>query len=173
VHLTVELIYPADTDVVAAMLADASFVRWRADRSGPGQVDRVDVAGSPAEGFTVAVRRTLPTDLIPAQVRPFVGDRLDVRQAEAWEGAQSGARVGTVAVEIAGTPVRVTGRIALDPLPDGGCRQVYQADVRVSLPLFGSAVAEAAARAVRDTLEAEGAAGREWLELHRAPGDGR
>ncbi|MCA5892796.1 DUF2505 domain-containing protein [Isoptericola sp. NEAU-Y5] len=172
-HLTVELTYPADADAVAAMLADESFVRWRAERAGPGRVEQVDVAGDPAGGFTVSVRRTLPTDLIPAQARPLVGDHLEVRQAEAWEGAASGPRVGTVAVEIAGTPVRVTGRVVLEQLPDGDTRQVYEVEVRASIPLFGATVADAAARAVRTTLEAEGAAGREWLERHLGPTDER
>lgn len=171
-HLTVELTFPADADEVVAMLADEAFVRWRAARTAEGTVEQVDVAGTPGTGFTVVVRRTLPTDLIPTQVRPFVGDHLEVRQAEAWEPAAGGRRVGTVAVEIAGAPVRVTGTVSLEPLPDGGTRQVYDGVVRASVPLFGSVVADAAARAVRATLEAEGEAGREWLAAdHRPPLD--
>ncbi|GAA1710677.1 DUF2505 domain-containing protein [Isoptericola hypogeus] len=174
-HLTVELTYAADADEVVAMLADEAFVRWRATRTAGGTVEQVDVSGSPGEGFTIAVRRTLPTDLIPTQVRPFVGDRLEVRQAEAWEPAtgSGGGRVGTVALEIAGAPVRVTGTVAIEPLPGGGCRQVYDGVVRASVPLFGAVVAEAAAHAVRSTLEAEGEAGREWLAAGGRPrGDG-
>lgn len=163
-HLTVELTFPADVEDVAAALADEAFVRWRADRAASGSVEQVDVSGTPADGFTVAVRRTLPTDLIPPQVRPFVGDHLEVRQAEAWEAPSEGRRVGTVAVEITGAPVRLTGTVRLEPLPDGGCRQLYDGDVRASVPLFGDAVARAAARTVRTTLEAEGAAARAWFE---------
>ena len=164
-HLTVELTYPASVDDVVGMLADESFVRWRAQRSaGGGTVEQADVTGSPEAGFTVAVRRTLPTDMIPAQVRPFVGAQLEVRQAEAWEAPTGARRVGTVALEITGAPVRVTGTVALEPLPQGGgVRQVYDGEVRASVPLFGAVVAEAAADAVRTTLEAEGRAGREWL----------
>jgi hypothetical protein len=169
VHLTVELTFPTDADDVAAAFADEEFVRWRAHRAASGTVEQVDVSGSPASGFTVAVRRTLPTDLIPPQVRPFVGDHLEVRQAEAWEGATSGRRVGTVAVEIAGAPVRLTGTVTLEPLPGGGCRQVYDGEVHASVPLFGDAVAQAAARTVRATIEAEGAAGVLWFEGDAAP----
>jgi len=164
VHLTVELTYPASVDDVIAMLADESFVRWRAQRTtGGGMVEQADVTGSAEAGFTVAVRRTLPTDMIPAQVRPFVGGQLEIRQAEAWEAPSGARRVGTVALEITGTPVRVTGTVALEPLPDGGARQVYDGEVRANVPLFGAVVADAAADAVRSTLEAEGRAGREWL----------
>lgn len=163
-RLTVELTFPASVDAVAAMLADEEFVRWRAARSTPaGEVEQADLTGSVAEGFTAVVRRTLPTDLIPAQVRPFVGDRLEVRQAEVWESPVGDYLVGTVAVEIAGTPVRVTGTVRLEPTSDGGARQVYDGEVRASMPLFGAVVEQAAASAVRSTLRAEGEAGVEWL----------
>lgn len=163
-RLTVELTYPASVDVVAAMLADEEFVRWRAVRStGTGQVEQADLTGSVAEGFTAVVRRTLPTDLIPAQARPFVGKHLEVRQAEVWEAPEGDRLVGTVALEIAGAPVRVTGTVRLEPTADGGARQVYDGEVRASVPLFGPVIEEAAAHAVRSTLLAEGEAGVEWL----------
>jgi hypothetical protein len=164
VHLTVELTYPADVADVAAMLADESALRWRTTRSTPaGTVEAADVTGSLDSGFTVAVRRTLPVDTIPHQVRHLVGGEVELRQVEAWEGPSGGRRVGTVALEIAGAPVRVTGTVALEPLPDGGTRQVYDGEVHASVPLFASVVAEAAAAAVRRTLEADAAAAREWL----------
>ncbi|GAB2454152.1 DUF2505 domain-containing protein [Xylanimonas ulmi] len=163
-HLNVEQTYPASVEDVAAMLADASFVRWRAERTtGAGTVEQADVDSDPDGGFTVLVRRTLPTDQIPAQARPFVGARLEVRQAEVWEAARGGRRVGTVALEITGAPVRLTGTVTLEPLADGGARQVYTGDVRATVPLFASVVEQATAGTVRSTLTAEEAAGRDWL----------
>jgi hypothetical protein len=164
VHLTVELTYPADVDAVAAMLADESSVRWRASRStAGGTVEAADVTGSVEHGFTVAMRRTLPVDTIPHQVRHLVGDEVEVRQIEAWEAPSGERRVGTVAFEIVGAPVRITGTVHLEPLPDGGTREVYDGDVHASVPLFASAVAEAAAGAARRTLESDAVAAREWL----------
>lgn len=162
-HLTVELTYPADVADVAALLSDPDFVRWRAGRPGAGSVSRVDVTGDPTSGFTVSLRRTLTTDAIPAQVRPFVGECLEIRQTEAWEAAGSGHHVGTVVVEITGAPVRMTGTLVLEPHPQGGCRQVYTGELRASVPLFAAAVEEAAAGAVRRTLESEEQSLRDWL----------
>ncbi|WP_402466861.1 DUF2505 domain-containing protein [Isoptericola aurantiacus] len=162
-HLTVELTYPADVAAVAAMLGDVEFVRWKVSRAGAGPAARVDVSGDPESGFTVSLRRTLPTDVIPAQLRPFVGDRLEVRQAEAWEPARAGRHVGTVAVEITGASVRLTGSLLLEALPDGGTRHVYDGELRASVPLFAAAIEEAAAGAVRHALEAEERAARDWL----------
>jgi len=164
VHLSVELHYPAPVHVVGAMLADEEFVRWRAARSGGAgaRVEQVDVTGDAAEGFTVTVRRTLPTDQIPAHVRGFVGGQLEIRQAEAWEPERDGARAGTVSLEITGAPVRLTGTVTL--VPDGDATvERYAGDVKASVPLFGGAIEQAAAEAVRTALSAEQSAGREWL----------
>lgn len=166
-HLSVDLRYPASVQAVGAMLADESFVRWRAERAGgPGaEVQQVDVTGTADGAFTVAVRRTLPTDQIPAHVRSFVGTGLEIRQAEAWEAEHDGVRRGTVSLEIAGAPVRLTGtvRLAPDAAGAGGTLQSYAGEVRASVPLFGSVIEEAAAEAVRTALAAEERAGQEWL----------
>lgn len=172
-HLTVDLTYPAGPDDVSAMLADESFVRWRTERTvragtpGGGTVEQADVTGSVDSGFTVVVRRTLATDQIPAQARSFVGNTLEVRQAEAWEAADDGRRAGTLAVEIIGVPVRITGTTGLLALPGGGSALTYDGDVKATVPLFGTVVEEAAAAAVRTTLEAEAEAGRAWLAGER------
>jgi len=166
VHLSVELRYAAPVPVVGAMLADEPFVRWRAERSGgPGaQVEQVDVTGTAADGFTLAVRRTLPTDQIPAQVRSFVGGRLEIRQAEAWEPERDGVRTGTVSLEITGAPVRLTGTVRLAPGADPGTTvQTYAGEIKASVPLFGGAIEAAAADAVRAALAAEERAGQEHL----------
>lgn len=165
-HLTVDLTFPANIDDVSTMLADESFVRWRAQRSTGsvnGAVEQADVTGTAATGFTVVVRRTLPTDIIPVQARPFVGAHLEIRQAEAWEAATEGRRAGTVAVEILGAPVRVTATAILTGQLDGRTRLTYSGDVRATVPLFGAVIEEAAATAVRTTLETEAEAGRDWL----------
>ncbi|WP_251150381.1 DUF2505 domain-containing protein [Cellulosimicrobium sp. Marseille-Q4280] len=166
-HLSVELRYPAPVHAVGAMLADEPFVRWRAERSGGpgGAVEQVDVTGSAAAGFTVAVRRELPTDQIPSHVRTFVGGRLEIRQAEAWEPERDGTRAGTVSLEITGAPVRLTGtvRLAADPADPTATVQTYSGEIKASVPLFGGAIEEAAAGAVRGALAAEERAGREWL----------
>lgn len=169
-HLTVDLTYPASRDEVAAMLADERFVRWRSERTvgagtpGGGTVAQADVTGSTRNGFTVVVRRTLDTDQIPAQARALVGNSLEIRQAEAWEAEADGQRLGTLSVEIIGAPVRISGTVRLASLPDGaGTSLTYDGDVRATVPLFGTVVEDAAARAVRTALEAEAEAGRAWL----------
>ncbi|GII99281.1 uncharacterized protein DUF2505 [Sediminihabitans luteus] len=164
-ELTVTLTFDAAPDAVAAMLADAEFVRWRAAwSSGEGTVEQADVTRAADGGFTVSVRRTLPSALIPPQARAFVGDRLEIRQVEVWGPPVEGVRSGTVAIEITGAPVRVTGTVRLAAGADGGSAQTYTGEVRATVPLFGSMVEQAAASAVRDALHAEESAARAWLD---------
>jgi len=170
VRLHVEHELTGAATAVGMMLADPRYVHEKVLAA--GAVDQqVDVTGDASGPFTVTTRRSLPTDQIPANVRAFVGDRLDVRQVEAWEAATpDGARVGTVAVEIAGAPVRMTGTAALTPTAGGGCVIAYDGDVRASIPLFSGAVEQAAVAAVRSALDAELRTARSWLDAPRAPG---
>ncbi|WP_231959317.1 DUF2505 domain-containing protein [Paraoerskovia marina] len=155
--------YPAPVAEVAAMLAAEPFVRWRAGRTSPGgTVDQADVSGSLDGGFTSTVRRTVPTTDIPSQVRSFVGDHVEIRQVEVWEPGTASPR-GTVTLEITGAPIRLTGTVRLEDLPDGGTAQTYDGVLRAAVPLFASTIEKAAAQAVRDALSAEEVAGREWL----------
>lgn len=155
--------YPAEPARVVAMLADPGFQR-EVIAATHGTPEAVDVTGDPSGqgAFTVTTRRLMPTDQIPAQVRSFVGARLDVRQAIAWGAEDGGVRRGSVAVEIAGTPVRMTGTTHLVGTAEGTVVE-YEGDVRAPVPLFGAAVEDAAARAVRAALEAEERVGRQWL----------
>ena len=109
-HLTVDLTFPANIDDVSAMLADESFVRWRAQRSTGsvhGAVEQADVTGTAETGFTVVMRRTLPD-----RHDPGAGPRRSwahtSRSARPRHGRRrpTGRRTGTVAVEILGAPVR-------------------------------------------------------------------
>jgi hypothetical protein len=162
VHVHVELRYPAPVEAVARMLADPGYGRARAAASG-AVVHQVDVTDEPDGGFAVTTRRSMPTDDIPAHVRHFVGASLDVRQVEAWEGPGPDGRRGTVVVEIAGAPVRLTGTVELTADGPDASVVAYDGEVKASVPLFAAAVEEAATRAVRAALEAEQPVGAEWL----------
>jgi hypothetical protein len=168
VHVRVELRFAAPAPAVAEMLADVGYARARVEASG-AHVEQADVTGSPAGAFTVTTRRSLPTDQIPAQARSFVGSTLEVRQVEAWEAParDDGTRHGTVVVEISGAPVRLTGTVTLAPDGSGGSRVTYDGELKASVPLFGSAIEQAAVGAVRSALEAEQDAGARWLSSHR------
>ena len=71
-------------------------------------------------------------------------------------------RRGSVVVEIAGAPVRLTGTAVLSPTP-GGSELAYEGEVKAAIPLFGGAVEGAAAQAIRSALAVEEDVARAWL----------
>ena len=162
-YVHVELRYRADVPTVAAMLSDPAYGRARV-AAGGATATHIDIIDGTEGAFTVTTRRSMPTDQIPANIRPFVGTSLEVRQVEAWEAPGAGGRRGTVVVEIAGAPVRLTGTTSLVPDDAGSSVLTYSGDVKAGVPLFGAAIEEAAARAVRAALEAEQQSGNDWLE---------
>ncbi|MCU1432271.1 MAG: hypothetical protein JWP95_1376 [Actinotalea sp.] len=161
-HLSARSSYEADLDRVGSMLADETFVEAKVRASG-ALSQQVDVVGTAAEGFTVTTRRHMPTTAIPAHLRSLVGASLEVRQVEAWEPAQGAHRRGTVVVEITGAPVRVTGTLSLAEEPPGTTTVTFDGELRASVPLFGSAVEDATADAVRAAMDAEERTARAWL----------
>lgn len=167
-HVTIDL--PTDVRHAARLLADPAYVHAKVRAA--GAVDQhVDVTGTVEDAFTVTTRRQLPTGQIPAHLRAFVGDRIDVRQVEAWEAADAdGSRSGTVAVEIAGAPVRVTGRTSLVAVGPDASRVTYDGEVRAAVPLFAAAVEEAAGSAVRAALATEQQVAQTWLAEGAGPG---
>lgn len=170
-HLSEMLVLPTDPRTAARLLADPDYVREKVVASG-ATCEQVDVthddtapdeaaphgaAPDAAPGaFTVTSRRLLPTEQIPPQVRAFVGNRIEVRQVEAWEAPDDeGARVGTVVVEVPGAPVRLAGRVTLVAHGPAATAIRYDGELRAGVPLFGAAVEEATAGAIRAALAAE------------------
>ncbi|MDQ0373213.1 DUF2505 domain-containing protein [Cellulomonas humilata] len=165
-RLSVTLDLPTDARAAARLLADPEYVHLKVRASGALE-QHVDVTGDADDAFTVTTRRALPTDQIPAHLRSFVGSRIDVRQVEAWEApAPDGSRVGTVVVEIAGAPVRLSGRTALTPTGTGSTTVMYDGDLRATVPLFASAIEQATAGAIRSALEVEQDVARRWIDDH-------
>lgn len=170
-HLSEMLVLPTDPRTAARLLADPGYVREKVVASG-ATCEQVDVThdgpmpdGAARDGavrdaapgaFTVTSRRLLPTEQIPPQVRTFVGNRIEVRQVEAWEAPDDeDARVGTVVVEVSGAPVRLAGRVTLVAHGPAATAIRYEGELRAGVPLFGAAVEEATAGAIRAALAAE------------------
>lgn len=153
--------YPADVQTVATMLADEEFVRRKLAAS--GALDSSYDVLREGEAFTITTRRTMPTDQVPSRFRSLVGQSLDVRLVEAWEAPQAdGTRSGTLALDIAGVPVRATGRMLLRPSGEGSS-QSFSGDVTASIPLFGKPIEKAAADAVDKVLAVERSIGLDYL----------
>ena len=164
-RLSAEVRYPADVATVTAMLSDPAFIDAKLREAG-ATPERITVTPGAGGLTTIAVRALIPTAAVPAHLRSFVGAHLDVRQVEVWEDAEAGARRATVAVEIIGTAVRMTGTMTLSPDEGGGGTGRFASVVKASVPLFGAAVENGTATALREAVSAEARVARDWLTRH-------
>lgn len=161
-QVTAQARFDAEPDEVAAMYADERFVAAKVEATGALSYT-LDVVGYAQGPFTVTTRRHMPTDDIPPQFRSLVGATLEVRQVEAWEAPTDGSRVATIAVEVTGAPVRVTGTARMSRGAAGGTVVDLAGDVHASVPIFGHAIEQATARALVAAVEAEQRTGTTWL----------
>jgi hypothetical protein len=156
VRLSAQARYAAPAGQVAAILADPGFVRqWMGDLARPA-TPQIAVTGAPPGPFTVSIRAQLPASELPTQARHLVPGALDVRQVAQWEAvSDDGTRQGSVALDIVGVPLKLSGHAVLAPLEDSECELRYAIDLTSSIPLLGTRIEQAAAQVVRQGLDAE------------------
>lgn len=160
-HFSATIDYPADVATVAAMLADEAFVARK--MAATGALEHSEEIHRDGAAFTVTSRIKMPTTSVPAKFRSFVGESLDVRLVEAWEAPGSdGSRDSTLALDIQGVPVRVSGTQRLTATATG-CRETYDGEVTASIPLFGKPIETAAAETVGRVVDVERRIGLEFL----------
>lgn len=153
--------FDASVDDVIRMLSSERFAYARAKASGAQQADAI-VDGDPDTEFTVSIRRVMSATTIPSEFRSLVGNQLDVKYTEAWEAPGNAERVGTFALDIAGTPGRVTG--ALELKADGDGTVFFAAgNTSAPVPLVGAMIERAVTEAVVAGFEAELEAADAWL----------
>ncbi len=158
--------FPASAVTVAQMFATEAYVIQKIAASGaaPGIVEIVE---GPRGAVTIATRREMPNTEIPASYRSLVGGPLEIHEVHAWEAADAdGGRRGTLAIEVTGAPVRVTGILELSPAPGGTSSLRLMGAIKASIPFFGKAVEKALADRVERTVEIERRVGLDWLARH-------
>lgn len=163
-RITAQIDYPGSPQQVSAMLADPEYLRSRVTLGG-ATLEQADVVGEAIGEFTATTRGRIPSDMIPQQVRGFVGNSLEIRQVEAWQAPEpDGRRIGTIVIEISGAPVRLTGTRRITPSEDGKtCTDHVEGELKASIPLLGPSIEQAAAPAVYAAIEAERKAAATWL----------
>jgi uncharacterized protein YndB with AHSA1/START domain len=162
VQLNAEIRYDAPPAVVFDMLTDQAFQERKLAQTG-ALTYSASVVVSGDGGAVVASSRALPTDRVPDAFRTLVGDRLTVEQTETWEPPRpDGSRRGTLAVSVAGAPVKMSATLSLTPSPAGSV-EVVSGDLKARVPLVGGRIEKAVEPAVRAAIDAEERIGRTWL----------
>ena len=164
-RLTADIRYDASPDAVFAMLSDGTFQERRCVATGALSHD-ISIEEYDDGSLTVTAHRTMPTDQVPDFVRTFVGSTLVVSEIQDWQAADgTGARDGTLVLEIKGAPVRMTGTLRL--VAEGpGTVETIDCDLKAAVPLVGGKIEKAVEPAIRSAIRVEEREGRAWLAAH-------
>jgi hypothetical protein len=166
VRIEAAVVFPAEADVVFAMMTDEEYVRVKAEAMGALEHD-VTVELLPTGGALIRLHRTLPA-IVPEFVRPLVGETIEVRQTEDWAPARpDGGRSGRLTAEISNAPVRLSGVLSLDPNGEHGSVHRVDLDVKAKLPFIGGRIEKAIGEVVLMAARKEEEVGGRWLSAQR------
>ncbi|MDR0627551.1 MAG: DUF2505 domain-containing protein [Bifidobacteriaceae bacterium] len=155
--------FPVPPGQVAELFRDPDFLLAAAKEAG-ALTSQAEVSAGPTAAFTVTVRATMPTAGFPPSVQAFLPQGLALRQAMVWEPpAPDGSCQATIAAEVAGAGVHMSGLARAVPSNDGHCRLEFSGEVKAQLPLVGRSVEEAAIPALTKTLDAHHRTALDWL----------
>jgi hypothetical protein len=154
--------YTVDSQAVAELLRDRDYLLAAATAAG-AESSQVEVNPGPEGGFTVTIRSTMPTKGLPASVRGFLPQGLELRQALVWDqAAGDGSRQATMAGEVAGAGVHLSGLARLTPVGPGS-RLEFGGEVKAQVPLVGRAIEQAAVPAIVKVLDTQHRVAADWL----------
>ena len=155
--------YAAPADSVIDVFATEDAVRARYEGMGHREVEvqRIDRGDGT---LTVVSRRVVDIDL-PGFARKVLQPTNTMTQTDAWAEDPDGW-IGTVAVEVVGAPVQLSGRMRLVDAGSGSdCTVTLTLNVKV--PLIGGKIADWAGKNdALTTMHAEFAATDTWLADH-------
>lgn len=146
--------FTADPDRVFTMVTDQAYLERVC------QASHAEAYEASVDGLTTHTSRTLPAPEIAAR---FTGPTLTVQERIEWgEAGPDGSRTATVTLNVPGQPVEMNGRLALSP---GGPGTVIEltGELKVSIPLLGRKLEQAAAPAVLAGFDVQQKVGSEWL----------
>lgn len=157
-QIKVDLAYPgASIDQVVEMLMTPAFREAVCDSQQHVIGREVSI-----DGPSVTVDQRQSADGIPGFAKKFVGDELQIVQAEEW----SSPTHGDITVTIPGKPGRISGTADVRAVDDGVLETVVL-DVEVNIPLVGGKIAKLIADKLERTLQAENKVGASWLAGER------
>ncbi|HLS01224.1 MAG TPA: DUF2505 domain-containing protein [Beutenbergiaceae bacterium] len=152
-NATVE--YPGSASQVAELFKDTEFLAFRF--AGSHSSDGAHhVSGTAQGGFRVEVTRNLPQAVLPSNVQGFLPTGLTLNVVESWDGpTKDGSRLGSFSIAVVGMPATARGTARLQATSEQACSLIYEGQVDVSIPLFGSRVEQAVAQAFTDIVHRE------------------
>jgi hypothetical protein len=163
VRFDADIRYEAEPQRAFEMLQDPAFLEKVCLDNGAVE-HSVSVVPQGDGGVVITTTRVLPTKDVPPVVKGFVGETLTVTEVDTWgPAAPDGSRAGTVTLDIAGAPVKLTGDLAFSSPGDGTSLERLSGTLKAAIPLFGGQVEKAAEPALRAAIRVKQRTAAAWL----------
>ena len=158
--------YAAPLDSVLDMFGDPDAVVARYEGMGHRDVEVLECTRTD-DSLRVRTSRVVEVDL-PGFARKVLSPTNTMVQTDEWTASGDGTWDGTVAVDVQGAPVKMSGSMRREPAGDGTTMHLTLS-MSVKVPLVGGRIADWAGKNdVPATMAAEFAAGDAWLADHSA-----
>ena len=135
--------YAHGTDTVFALFTDRQEIIARQEALGARSI-HVEECATDAGGAVTRFTRELPAD-VPGVLSKFLQPWNVVEQSERWHCLGDARYEADIAIDVANVPVRVSGRLELEPVK-GGCINHVRVTVDCGIPFVGKALAEFVAK---------------------------
>ena len=152
--------FPADPSTVFGMFSESSYLEMKCAQSVHG---KFTVTDSQAERV-ICVERSL--DEIPDSYRKFLGIDLMIKEEQRWKLNGHSAFQGELKITIEGKPVVLSGTLDLCSTT-GGSELTIDAEVVVSIPLFGAMAENFIREHFSAVITDEQTIGLQWLATHK------
>ncbi len=154
---------PASADTVFTMLADPAYQQRKTDATSTDG-GSVDITPAGTDGVTVTIRRVLPTDAFPENIRAMVGQTITVVETQQWgDRADDGGRTADLKVVVKGTPASMSGKVTLAAVSSDEASISMVGDLKGGIPIIGRKIEEAAAPSFQQALANEEEVSQEWI----------
>lgn len=150
-------VYDAPAAAVFAMLVDPAFRRKVAAATDAVSCDAAFGGG------TLVVREEQAVKGVPSFAKKFVGESTSAIHTEVWNADGTAA---DVTIETPGKPTHIQGTTTLAE-SGGRTTQVYDLEVKASVPLVGGKLEKLVAHLTADGFDKERAVGVAWLNGER------
>ena len=146
-------VYPVPVDAVIAMLHDESATVAKYEGMGHRDVEIRDLTATD-DTLRIVSSRVVEVEL-PAFAKKALKPTNTMVQTDEWRRNDDGTWSGTFNVDVKGSPVRISGTMALAPAP-GGSRHDVLLDFQVKIPIIGGKIADwLGKKDVQRTVDAE------------------
>lgn len=152
--------FPAEAAIVFAMFSEPSYLEMKCGQSKQGTFE---ITQSPSESLT-CVARSL--DDMPNTYQNFLGSDLMIKEEQNWKLGGKAPFHGALKISIDGKPIRVVGTLLLTNT-ESGSQLTIDAEVVVSIPLFGAMAENFIREHFSSVIADEQAIGLQWLSNHK------